>query len=185
MLYITTFILTLFLTQVARALPRACGDPIFPDLPTPDPYGDALYDFAIPSPLRATYDNTFDNAHGLLNNVACSDGANGLASRYPRFGDLPSFPHIGGAFDIVWNSPNCGGCWSVSNKASGATIFVTAIDTAEIGFNIAEAAFRQLNGGQFGEGVLEVVARRVTVILVFVSMAVACENAHSVSGDQA
>jgi hypothetical protein len=161
MIYLTTFILVLFLTQIALALPQACSDPISPELLTPDPYGDTEFNFQIPSPLRATFDKTFDNSQGSLNSVACSDGDNGLAAKYPNFGKLPGFPHIGGAFDIAWNSPNCGGCWSVSNKASGATIFVTAIDTAEVGFNIAEAAFKQLNGGQLGEGVLEVVARRV------------------------
>jgi Cerato-platanin len=160
MIYLTTFILTLFLTQIARALPRACGDRILPDLETPDQYGDPLYDFTIPSPLRTTYDNTFDNAQGRLNGVACSDGVNGLASRYPTFGDLPSFPYIGGAFDIVWNSPNCGGCWKITNKASQSSIYITAIDTAGAGFNVAGAAYKELNSGRLG-GALEVTAQKV------------------------
>jgi hypothetical protein len=160
MIYLTTFILTLFLAHIARALPRTCGDPAFPDLETPDQYGDAQFDFTIPSPLRTTYDNTFDNAQGSLNGVACSNGVNGLASRYPTFGDLPSFPHIGGAFDIVWNSPNCGGCWKITNKASQASIYITAIDTAGAGFNVAGAAYKELNSGRLG-GALEVTAQKV------------------------
>ena len=28
--------------------------------------------------IRATYDNTYDNPHGSMNSVACSNGENGL-----------------------------------------------------------------------------------------------------------
>jgi hypothetical protein len=161
MIYLTTFILALFLTQIARALPQACGDSIFTESSTLDPYGDELYGFTIPSPLRATYDNTYDYPRGSLNSVACSNGDNGLAARFPTFVDLPTFPYIGGAFDIVWNSPNCGGCWKITNKAIHISIYITAIDTAGAGFNIGEVAFKTLNNGQLGEGVLEVVAQKV------------------------
>jgi hypothetical protein len=160
MLYLTTFILTLFLTQIARALPQPCDEPTFPDQSTPDFYDDAVFDFQIPSPLRATYDGTYDRERGSLNNVACSNGANGLVSRYPTFGKIPSFPYIGGAFDIVWNSPNCGGCWKITNKANHNSIYITAIDTAGAGFNIAEAAFKKLNDGHLRD-TLEVTAQKV------------------------
>ncbi|KAF8467137.1 Cerato-platanin-domain-containing protein [Russula ochroleuca] len=144
MIYFTTFIFALFLTQIARALP-ACGDPAYPDLSTPDEFN-----LTIPSPLKVTYDPTYDNPHGSLNSVACSNGQNGLASRYPTFNKLPTFPFIGGAYDIVWNSPNCGGCWKITNKANNRAIHITAIDTAGAGFNIAEAAFKVLSGGSLG-----------------------------------
>jgi len=114
-----------------------------------------------PSPLRATYDATFDNKAGSLNSVACSNGPNGLAARFPTFGDIPNFPFIGGAFDIAWNSPNCGGCWNITNPTTGVSIQITAIDTAASGFNIAQEAFEQLNGGQIGQGVVDVVANKV------------------------
>ena len=114
-----------------------------------------------PSPLRATYDATFDNKAGSLNGVACSNGPNGLASRFPTFGDIPNFPFIGGAFDVVWNSPNCGGCWNITNSMMGVSIQITAIDTASAGFNIAQEAFEKLNGGQIGQGVVDVVANKV------------------------
>ena len=114
-----------------------------------------------PSPLRATYDATFDNKAGSLNSVACSNGPNGLVSRFPTFGDIPNFPFIGGAFDVVWNSPNCGGCWNITNPTTGVSIQMTAIDTAAGGFNIAQEAFEQLNGGQIGQGVIDVVANKV------------------------
>jgi len=114
-----------------------------------------------PSPLRATYDATFGNRAGSLNNVACSNGPNGLASRFPTFGDIPNFPFIGGAFDVVWNSPNCGGCWNITNPTTGVSIQITAIDTAGGGFNIAQEAFEELNGGQIDQGVVDVIANKV------------------------
>jgi hypothetical protein len=115
-----------------------------------------------PSPLRATYDVTFDNKSGSLNGVACSNGPNGLAARFPTFGDLPSFPFIGGAFDVAWNSPNCGACWALTNQANGVTINITAVDTAGAGFNIAKVAFDKLAGGQSGLGAVDVVANKVS-----------------------
>ena len=136
-----SFALALFFTQVAHALPQA---------PAPTP-----------TPLRATFDTTFDNPTESLNNVACSNGANGLVAKFPTFDKIPSYPFIGGAFDVAWNSPNCGGCWSISNPANGASIFMTAVDTAGAGFNMGTGAFETLNNGQIGEGVLDVVATKV------------------------
>jgi hypothetical protein len=158
MIYLTTFILSLFLTQITRALPQACRDQS-----TRDPYGDAEYHFQIPSPLLATSDSTYDNPQGSLNSVACSDGEHGLAARFPTFGDLPAFAFIGGAYDIEWNSPNCGACWMITNKKNGSesSVFILAIDTAKDGFNIAEAAFKPLNFGQLGGGPLDVVATKI------------------------
>ena len=37
---------------------------------------------------------------------ACSDGANGLAAKWPTIGDVPNYPYVGGNFAIPgWNSP--------------------------------------------------------------------------------
>jgi hypothetical protein len=115
-----------------------------------------------PSTFRTTFDTTFDNKAGSLNNVACSNGANGLVARFPTFGDIPKFPFIGGAFDVVWNSPNCGSCWNLTNAATGTSINIVAVDTAGSGFNIAQEAFVQLNGGQIGQGTVDVVASKVS-----------------------
>jgi hypothetical protein len=35
MIYFTTFILALFLSQITRALPQVCGDAVPPESPTP------------------------------------------------------------------------------------------------------------------------------------------------------
>ena len=95
---------------------------------------------------------------GSLNRVACSNRPNGLASRFPTFGDIP---FIGGAFDVVWNSPNRGGCRIITNPTTGASIQITATDTAAGGFNIAQEVFEQSNGGHIGEGVVDVVTNKV------------------------
>ncbi|KAF8483237.1 Cerato-platanin [Gautieria morchelliformis] len=93
------------------------------------------------------FDNTYDNAGGSLATVACSDGANGLLSRFPTFGSLPTFPNIGSAEVVVAHgSPNCGTCWQLA--FNGKTINVLAIDHAGAGFNIAQAAMDTLTGGQ-------------------------------------
>ena len=159
MIYFTTFILALFLTPIARALPHAGGDPNYPDSPIAIRYDERQYSQPPPSPLRATFDTTFDNSQGSLNNVACSNGDNGLASKYPTFGNIPNYPFIGGAYDVAWNSPNCGACWVLSNGA--ISIAFTAVDTAGAGFNLGTTAFKTLNNGQIGEGVLDVTAQQV------------------------
>lgn len=148
MIYLTTFFLTLFLTHVARALPRGCHDIISSETDTNQhdfAYGDRQVAL-IPSPLKATFDQTYDNPNGSLNGVACY----GLASTYPTFGNIPHFPYIGGAYDIASNFTNCGSCWRIINQANNAWIYITAIDTAGAGFNIAEEAFKALNNGELG-----------------------------------
>jgi hypothetical protein len=69
--------------------------------------------FALPLAVSATLitdDPVFDNATESLSVVACSDGANGMLTKgYNVFGDLPTFPNIGGSSAVAgWNSPNCG-----------------------------------------------------------------------------
>ena len=148
-----------------------CTSPVYPPMTTPYPPTTTPYpptttpskpNTPTPSPLRATFDLTFDNKAGSLNGVACSNGENGLAARFPTFGDLPSFPFIGGAFDVAWNSPNCGACWALTNRANGVTINITAVDTAGAGFNIAKEAFDKLAGAQSGLGAVDVVANKVS-----------------------
>ena len=148
MIYLTTFFLTLFLTHIARAVPHGCHGVVSPET------GTNQHDFADgdtmvgppPFPLKATWDQTFDNPGGSLNNVACSN----LVSTYKTFSDIPGFPYIGGAFDVVWNSTNCGSCWRITNTANNFVIYITAIDTAGAGFNIAKEAFSTLSNGDFG-----------------------------------
>jgi Cerato-platanin len=162
MFYTVTLVLALFLTQATHALPQApaSGSPAHSWIPSSTPSASSLPPPTITA--RATFDTTFDNRAGSMNNVACSNGVNGLSSRFPTFGSLPSFPFIGGAFDVAFNSTNCGGCWSLTNPTTGTTINLIAIDSAGSGFNIAKEAFEKLTKGQIGAGAVDVVAHKVS-----------------------
>jgi len=127
-----------------------------PTQPEPEP------SLPTPSPLRATFDPTFDNPDGSMDGVACSNGDFGLESQFPTFGEVPSFPFIGGAFDIVWNSTNCGSCWNVTNPSTGVSIQMTAIDTSGVGFNLAEEAFANLTNSDTSVGVIDVTATKIS-----------------------
>ena len=101
------------------------------------------------SAVSVSYDTVYDNAAGSLTTVACSDGSNGLITKYgyKTFGQIPKFPNIGGSSTIPsWNSAQCGQCYALTYK--GKSVNVLAIDTAPSGFNIAKAAMNKLTGGQ-------------------------------------
>lgn len=105
--------------------------------------------FAVPSIADSvSFDTVYDNKAQSLATVACSDGSNGLLTKgFKTFGDLPSFPNIGGAAAVTgFNSAGCGTCWALT--FNGTTVNVLAIDVASPGFNIAEAAMNTLTKGQ-------------------------------------
>jgi len=80
--------------------------------------------------------------------VSCSDGANGLITKYgwQTQGAIPNFPHVAGWEGISgWGSASCGQCLEVSYQ--GTTIHVLAIDHADVGVNMAEAAMNELTNG--------------------------------------
>ena len=112
----------------------------------------ALFSVASAGPTPSTYTvryNTFyDSALTSLNDVACSNGDNGLVTKgYSSFVSLPSYPFVGGVFAVEnWNSPECGSCWELTYE--GSTIYVTAIDTNSDGFDISLAAMTVLTKGQ-------------------------------------
>jgi hypothetical protein len=116
---------------------------------------------------QVTYDQVYDQSSGSLETVACSNGPNGLLTRgYSTFGDLPSFPNIGGASAVTgWNSPKCGSCWQLTfTNAYGGTnsINVTAIDYTASGFNIALTAMNSLtDGNAVQDGVVQVDSHEV------------------------
>ncbi|CRK09557.1 hypothetical protein BN1723_003682 [Verticillium longisporum] len=101
------------------------------------------------SAASVSYDKGYDNGSRSLTAVSCSDGANGLITRYgwQTQKQVKKFPYIGGAPAVAgWNSPNCGTCWELSYN--GRTINVLAIDHSANGFNIALDAMNALTGGQ-------------------------------------
>lgn len=73
----------------------------------------------------------YDNINSSLSTTACSDGPDGMLTRFTTFGSLPcslpSFPNIGAAQAVAgWSSPACGPRWQISNE--GKSIYFTAID---------------------------------------------------------
>ena len=92
MIYFTTFIFTLLLAHIARAVP-GCGDVASPQ---------GLYDINDDKQLvfagdNVTWDAKYDNMDSSTKSIACS----GLGSKYPHFHNFPDFPYIGSAFDII------------------------------------------------------------------------------------
>ncbi|KAI1077864.1 Epl1 protein [Whalleya microplaca] len=112
--------------------------------------------------VSVSYDTGYDDASRSLTAVQCSDGKNGLITRYgwQTQGQIPS-QFIGGAYAVeAWNSVNCGTCWELSYD--GKTINVLAIDGASGGFNIELSALDALTGGQgVAVGRVEATARQV------------------------
>jgi hypothetical protein len=102
---------------------------------------------AVTEPIRPN--PFYDKANTSMNDVACSNGVNGLVTKgYPTFGSLPTFPYIGGAFAVGgWNSTECGSCWELTYAPHGITIHLVAIDTASSGFSVSDAAMDVLTGG--------------------------------------
>ena len=69
--------------------------------------------FVVPfsvSATRISLEPVYDQGAQSLATVSCSDGPNGMLTKgYNVFGDLPTFPRIGGSSAVAsWNSPNCG-----------------------------------------------------------------------------
>ncbi|KAI9433901.1 Cerato-platanin [Lactarius indigo] len=108
------------------------------------------------------YNTYYDHASTSLNNVACSDGKNGLITKgFTTFGSLPSFPNIGGVFAVKsWNSTYCGSCWELTYE--GDTIYVTAIDTVGDGFDLSLKAMNTLTDGKAKQ--LDVVSAEATQV---------------------
>ncbi|KAG9226605.1 hypothetical protein CCMSSC00406_0006170 [Pleurotus cornucopiae] len=120
---------------------------------------------ALPLALGATvrWDDTYGNPSGSMSSVSCSDGANGLASRFPTFGKVPSFPHVGAVPGASWNSPLCGSCWELKYK--GKAIYITAVDQARNAdsYIISKKAMNDLTGGQAVPlGTAQVSAKKVS-----------------------
>ncbi|KAJ9133199.1 hypothetical protein NKR19_g9148 [Coniochaeta hoffmannii] len=96
-----------------------------------------------------SYDTGYDDGNRSLSVVACSDGPNGLETKYhwTKQSDVSRFPYIGGVEAVGgWNSPSCGTCWSATYN--GKTIYILAVDHSAAGLNIALDAMNDLTNGQ-------------------------------------
>ncbi|KAL2825131.1 Cerato-platanin-domain-containing protein [Aspergillus cavernicola] len=103
-----------------------------------------------------SYDPKYDVGTTSLGTVACSDGDYGLLTEgFTTFSSLPSFARIGGAPTIAgWGSENCGTCYQIQYApatGSPTSIFLTAVDSAPGGFNVAVEAMNLLTGGRAEE----------------------------------
>jgi hypothetical protein len=149
MIFPTTFIVTLFLAHIARALPQPCSDSTYPE---------AQYNLVEPesvAPYKAVYNPTYDNPSLSLNGVACSN----LESKYGSLGHIPLFPNVGGAINTTYNSPNCGAIWKITNKKTGAFIYYVGIDSSS-SFDLSLHAFVKV-GGTTAAGSVEIDAVQV------------------------
>lgn len=104
---------------------------------------------AAASAISVSYDTGYDDPNRALTSLSCSDGANGLITRYgwQIQSQVADFPYIGGA-DVIagWNDVDCGTCWQLSYN--GRSINVLAVDHTATGFNLAQAAMDDLTNGQ-------------------------------------
>ena len=140
MIYFTTFILMLFLLQIARALPQACGDAVPPELPTPV----EQFNIPIAAPTVVTHNHDLGDPDSSMKTVICWNES----TQHLRFHDIPSFPRIGRTFIIGHTPlPNCFTCWRLTNLKNNHSIIMTAIDTTDYGFVLSEQAFKMLNDG--------------------------------------
>lgn len=101
------------------------------------------------SAISVSYDTGYDDASRSLTAVSCSDGANGLMTRFgwQTQGEVAGFPSIGGYSGVEgWNSAQCGTCYGVTYN--GKTIYVLAVDHAGDGFNLAKGAMDVLTNNQ-------------------------------------
>ncbi|KAI1276429.1 EC5 protein [Xylaria sp. FL0933] len=104
---------------------------------------------ALASAVSVSYDQGYDNGARAMTAVACSDGPNGLITRYgwQTQGQIPKFPNIGGAPAVAgWNSASCGTCWTLTYN--GRSVSVLAVDAGYGSFNIALGAMNTLTNGQ-------------------------------------
>ena len=86
-----------------------------------------------------------------LTSCACSDGQNGLITRYQQTTVQRWYPHVSAASFATWNSPECGGCYSLTAD-NGNSILVTVIDQCgqqpgySAHFDVSPDAFATLDG---------------------------------------
>lgn len=104
------------------------------------------------STAGTTVDVTYDTLYSYpdLSTLAltCGTGENGLYPKgYVVLGDLPNFPFVGASPTVEgWNSPNCVACYRLTYKDK--SINIIAVDDAQDGFVLSQAALDELTNGQ-------------------------------------
>ncbi|KAH6919112.1 snodprot1 [Coprinopsis sp. MPI-PUGE-AT-0042] len=101
-----------------------------------------------------TYDPWYANGREPLTSSYCSDGVNGLITKYgySTFQEIPSYPRIGSAPAVTdVDSVGCGTCWQLTYTDGGSrkSINITAIDWAPPNvFTTSQRAMDELTNGQ-------------------------------------
>ncbi|KAK6527936.1 hypothetical protein TWF281_009197 [Arthrobotrys megalospora] len=127
-----------------------------------------LFVVACASASNLKYDPNYSYAKNLpLTSFACSDGANGLITKY-KVQDLAGLKSklkegvqvAAHKFVTSWNSPFCGACFRARNPKNGRFFNFVAIDVARDGVETVIAspeAFSSVSpSGTTNEGVVEV-----------------------------
>lgn len=106
-----------------------------------------------PTEIRFSY--LYGRPMASINDVACSDGENGLIAKDPsikHLKDIWPFPRLAGAPTIgAWNSPECGKCYKLYYEDK--SIVVMAVDIGGEGFVVSREVmdyFTNYNGGTVG-----------------------------------
>ncbi|TBU41361.1 Cerato-platanin-domain-containing protein [Dichomitus squalens] len=97
---------------------------------------------------NVTFNQFYDDGNNSFDDVACSDGPNGLITRnnWTTLGQASGFPNIGGVFAVEgFDSDNCGTCWELTFGETMITVL--AVDTAPVGFDISLQAMNALTNG--------------------------------------
>ncbi|KAF2448382.1 heat-stable 19 kDa antigen precursor [Karstenula rhodostoma CBS 690.94] len=103
---------------------------------------------SLTSAITVSYDTGYDDTSRSLTAVSCSDGANGLITKYGWQTQASiKTPYYGGYQGVAgWNSPQCGTCYSLTYN--GKTIYVLAIDYTAAGFNLNKKGLDALTNNQ-------------------------------------
>ncbi|KAI3601132.1 cs antigen [Moniliophthora roreri] len=110
--------------------------------------------------LKLRYVTDYGNSEFSFNNVACSNGENGMLFKgYNKVQDVPSY--VGGAYAVEgYNDDDCGSCWEI--YYNDKSIRLVAVDTAQEGFNVPKDAMDRLTNGFASDfGVIDVTARKL------------------------
>ncbi|KAF8120902.1 Cerato-platanin [Boletus edulis] len=97
--------------------------------------------------IQLKYDNTYDTSGLSLDTVACSNGPNGLETKYgyTTLGTVPAYPNLGAVYTVSgWDSPKCGACYAVTYQATGVTVNILAVDKTDTGFTVSQQAMDNL-----------------------------------------
>ncbi|KAK6541054.1 hypothetical protein TWF694_008432 [Orbilia ellipsospora] len=88
--------------------------------------------------INLKYDNVYSiSSNTPLTSFACSDGANGLITKYgvqttgALAGKLKQGVYLAGSPNVAgWNSPSCGSCYQAVNPSNGKSFLFVAVDVA-------------------------------------------------------